>query len=66
MYFSHTDVLILSSSAIADESSGPWTLTVDVAGGGLATNDINIELDVVLDEGKKLFDELRCADTIPI
>ncbi len=48
------------------EGTGPWIVTISVGGGGTATNDIDIELDVVLDEGKKLFDELCCADTIPI
>ncbi len=59
-------MLILSSTGTADEGIGPWILTVEVAGGGTATNDIDIELDVVLDDGKKLFDELHCADTIPM
>ncbi len=62
----HTDVLILSSSGTADEGTGPWILTISVASGRTATNDIDIELNVVLDEGKKLFDELCCADTIPM
>ncbi len=47
------------------EGTGPWTVTVSVDGGGTATNDHVIELVVVLDEGKKLFDELCYADTVP-
>ncbi len=59
-------MLLLSSSGEAFEGTGPLILTISVVGGGTATNDIDIELNVVLDEGKKLFDELRCADTIPM
>ncbi len=59
-------MLILSSTGAAFEGTGPWTVTISVVGGGAVTNDISIELNVVLDEGKKLFDEFCCADTIPM
>ncbi len=47
-------MLLLSSSGEADESVGPWILTISTNDGGPAANNIDIELTVVLDEGKKI------------
>ncbi len=52
--FSYADVLVLSSTGTADESVGPWCLTVSTNNGGPASNNIAIDLDVVLDEGKNI------------
>ncbi len=59
-------MLVLSTTGEAFEATGPWILTISTTSGGTVANDIDIELNVVVDEGKKLFDELCCADTIPI
>ncbi len=55
-------MLLLSGTGIADESVGPWILTISTNDGGPAANNIDIELTVVLDEGKKIPLILLCAD----
>ncbi len=47
-------MLLLSGTGIADESVGPWALTISTNDGGPAANNIDIELTVVLDESKKV------------